>query len=170
MNQLKEWGFSNQWWRGEKGEYWVIAQGLLSLGFILLPTHPDVGIEKLPSTLQLLRWSTIFFCGVTAFLMLFLGGLKLGQNLTPLPHPKPEGTLVTTGIYGLVRHPLYSGVIFAAIAYGCWQWSWVHGLGTIIFFVFFNLKANKEENWLQAKFPTYDLYKSKVKKLIPWIY
>jgi hypothetical protein len=37
MNQLKDWGFSTQWWRGEKGEYWVIAQGLLFLGFILLP-------------------------------------------------------------------------------------------------------------------------------------
>jgi hypothetical protein len=26
MNQLKAWGFSAQWWRGERGEYWVIAQ------------------------------------------------------------------------------------------------------------------------------------------------
>jgi rhodanese-related sulfurtransferase len=40
MNQLKQWGFSDEWWRGQKGEYWVLVQTVLSLGFILLPPYP----------------------------------------------------------------------------------------------------------------------------------
>jgi hypothetical protein len=47
MNQLKEWGFSANWWRGERGEYWVLGQTLLSIGFILLPVYPVVSLDQL---------------------------------------------------------------------------------------------------------------------------
>jgi protein-S-isoprenylcysteine O-methyltransferase Ste14 len=78
--------------------------------------------------------------------------------------------LVTTGIYRIVRHPLYSGVVFIAIAYSGWQWSLIHGIGAMVFLIFFDLKARKEEIWLKHKFPDYENYQSQVKKLIPWIY
>jgi Phospholipid methyltransferase len=55
----------------------------------------------------------------------------LGQNLTPLPHPRDEGQFVKTGVYGLVRHPMYGGVIYLALAYASWQMSWVHLVGAI---------------------------------------
>jgi protein-S-isoprenylcysteine O-methyltransferase Ste14 len=93
-----------------------------------------------------------------------------GQNLTPLPHPKTDGELFTTGIYGLVRHPIYSAVIFLALAYNCWLWSWPHALGVIGFVLFFDAKARQEETWLGQKFPDYDRYRQEVKKLIPGIY
>ena len=144
MNSLKDWGFSNQWWRGEKGEYWVMAQTFLSVGFILLPAYPGVQTDALTPTLLYLRWGMILVFGLLSVLMMGFGVLKLGQNLTPLPHPKQEGELVTSGIYGIVRHPLYSGVIFAAIAYSSWQWSWVHGLGSLIFFLFLISKPTKK--------------------------
>ncbi len=50
--------------------------------------------------------------GVLSVTLLWRSLFDLGQNLTPLPHPRHDGQLVQTGIYGLVRHPLYSGVIF----------------------------------------------------------
>jgi protein-S-isoprenylcysteine O-methyltransferase Ste14 len=170
MNQLKEWGFSTQWWRGEKGEYWVLAQTILSLGFILLPVYPVVILDNLPPTWQYTRWALIGIFGLIAVLLLLLGSVELGTNLTPLPHPKTEGNLVKTGIYGIVRHPLYSGVIFLAIAYSCWQWSFVHGIGAMLFLLFFDFKARKEELWLKNKFSDYHSYQTQVKKLIPWIY
>jgi protein-S-isoprenylcysteine O-methyltransferase Ste14 len=104
--------------------------------------------------------------------MLLLGRslLDLGQNLTPLPHPRDDGQLVQTGIYGLVRHPLYSGVISLTLAYAGWQMSWVHLVGSIGLLIFFDAKARKEEAWLTAKFPEYINYCSTVKKLIPGIY
>jgi protein-S-isoprenylcysteine O-methyltransferase Ste14 len=36
--------------------------------------------------------------------------------------------------------------------------------------VFFDRKATREEIWLSEKFPGYAPYRSRVKKLIPWIY
>jgi protein-S-isoprenylcysteine O-methyltransferase Ste14 len=77
---------------------------------------------------------------------------------------------VTTGIYGLVRHPMYSGVIYLALAYASWQMSWVHLVGSIILFMFFDAKSRKEEIWLTEKFSDYDNYSNSVKKLISWIY
>jgi protein-S-isoprenylcysteine O-methyltransferase Ste14 len=105
-----------------------------------------------------------------ATILLLWGGIELGTNLTPLPHPKDDGILVTSGIYGIVRHPIYSGVIFLAIAYSCWKLSLTHIIGAMLLFLFFDIKARKEESWLRIKFSDYDVYQTRVKKLIPWIY
>jgi protein-S-isoprenylcysteine O-methyltransferase Ste14 len=78
--------------------------------------------------------------------------------------------LVTTGVYGIIRHPLYSGVIYLALAYASWQMIWVHFIGAIGLFVFFDAKSRTEEVWLTEKFPDYLNYRNSVKKLLPWIY
>ena len=170
MNQLKEWGFSTQWWRGEKGEYWVIAQVILFVGFALLPVYPAIALDNLPLIWKYAEWGITGIFGLMASWLLISGSLELGANLTPLPHPKHDGELVTGGVYGLVRHPIYSGVIFLAIAYSCWQLSLSHAIGAIVLLLFFDIKARKEESWLSTKFTDYEQYRSRVKKLIPWVY
>jgi protein-S-isoprenylcysteine O-methyltransferase Ste14 len=170
MNQLKEWGFSAQWWRGERGEYWVIGQTILSVGFILLPVYPVVALDSLSPIWKYTGWLLTGLLGLIAALLLLSGILELGKNLTPLPHPKHDSELVTSGVYGVVRHPIYSGVVFLAIAYSFWQLSFIHAIGAIILLLFFDIKARKEESWLSNKFSDYDQYRSQVKKLIPWIY
>lgn len=170
MNQLKEFGFSAQWWRGERGEYWVLAQIILFVGFILLPVYPVFTLEGLSPVWKYIGWGLTGLFSLLAAIFLLRGGVELGTNLTPLPHPKDDGKLVTSGIYKLVRHPIYSGVIFLAIAYSCWQWSLTHLIGAVLLLLFFDIKARKEESWLRIKFSDYDVYQTRVKKLIPWIY
>ncbi len=179
MNQLKNWGFSSQWWRGERGEYWVIGQGLMFLGIVLLPVYPIVGfinnlsgssIDPSSPIWQYTSWGLTGLFGTIAAIFLLGGSINLGTNLTPLPHPKDDSQLVTAGVYSLVRHPIYSGVIFLVLAYSCWQGSLFHAIASIVFFIFFDAKARKEESWLREKFADYEAYRSQVKKLIPWIY
>jgi protein-S-isoprenylcysteine O-methyltransferase Ste14 len=170
MNQLKAWGFSSQWWRGDRGEYWVILQITFFIAFALLPVYPNAAIVMLPTAWQYGVLALAALLGVIAVSLLIGGVIALGTNLTPLPHPRDEGTLVTSGVYGLVRHPIYSSVIFAAIAYSLWQWSLSHAVGAVVLFLFLDMKARKEESWLQEKFADYELYRSQVKKLIPWLY
>jgi protein-S-isoprenylcysteine O-methyltransferase Ste14 len=112
---------------------------------------------------------TAIFC-ILAIVFFGRSLSDLGQNLTPLPHPRDEGQLVKTGVYGIVRHPMYSGVIYLALAYTSWQMSWVHLVSSIGLFAFFDAKSRKEEIWLAEKFPDYPSYSNSVKKLIPLIY
>ncbi|MCA6595438.1 MAG: isoprenylcysteine carboxylmethyltransferase family protein [Pseudanabaena sp. M046S1SP1A06QC] len=170
MKLLSDWGITSDWWHGLRGEYWVIAQGVLLFGFASLPNEQPsfISIDSLIWHYASIGLTAVF--GFGAMILLGRSLFDLGQNLTPLPHPKDDGQLVQTGIYSLVRHPLYSGVILLAFTYASWHVSWVHFLGAIALFIFFDAKATKEEVWLTEKFPTYANYRSSVKKLIPWIY
>ena len=47
-----------------------------------------------------------------------LGIRHLGDALTPLPHPRADAELVESGIYRLVRHPIYGGLIVASVGWG----------------------------------------------------
>lgn len=88
MNQLKEWGFSEHWWRGEKGEYWVVGQMILFIGFALLPVYPIVAVDTLPPIWKYIGWGvTSLFSLISAFLLLW-GGLELGANLMAECVPK----------------------------------------------------------------------------------
>jgi hypothetical protein len=39
MKLLSDWGITSDWWRGLRGEYWVIAQGVLLFCFAILPNE-----------------------------------------------------------------------------------------------------------------------------------
>ncbi len=94
----------------------------------------------------------------------------VGQNLTALPYPRDESTLVVTGPYRLVRNPIYSGLIFAAFGYALWVNGWLTLVYALALFILFDLKSRKEECWLAEKFSDYAAYQQRVKKLIPWVY
>jgi protein-S-isoprenylcysteine O-methyltransferase Ste14 len=172
MNPKLEENHSNFWSEqlGQRGEFWVVLQGLLLLGLLLLPPIPVMKVSYDADLVQYGIGAISIVLGVTAFILILKGLIDLGQNLTPFPYPKENGTLIKTGIYGVVRHPLYSGLIFAALGWTIFQLSVSHLLGTIILFIFLDLKGRQEENWLQQKYPEYQEYCSQVKKLIPWIY
>ena len=108
--------------------------------------------------------------GGLALWLLGKGLVDLGQSLTPLPYPRDDGSLIQTGVYGIVRHCLYSGVILLAIAGSIYWLSVPHLLAALILFMFFDAKASQEEKWLCDRYPEYPVYRQKVKKLLPFIY
>ena len=75
-----------------------------------------------------------------------------------------------TGAYRLVRHPIYSGIFFAAMGWGVWLHSWPTIGYALILFMVLDLKARLEERWLREKFPGYDAYRKRVRRLIPFVY
>lgn len=98
------------------------------------------------------------------------GMFRLGANLTPVPYPKDQTTLVETGPYQLVRHPIYSGAIFMAFGWALWVHGWLTLCYAIILLIFFDLKVRREEAWLTEKFSGYGAYQKRVHKLIPFVY
>ena len=166
MKLLKEWGFSREGWgNNQHGEYWVVVQGLLLIGFVLLPVFRI----KLPELLYF-SWGVVGGLAIFSAVLIFKGLLDLGRSLTPLPYPREDGQLVQSGVYSIVRHPLYSGLVLAALSFSIFQFSLSHLIGTVVLFAFFNAKASQEEVWLSEKYPDYLEYRERVKKLIPWVY
>lgn len=168
MGLLKDWGFTAHSWQGQRGEYWVLGQMVLIFGFALLPIY-RWGIVPQPP-IQYGVWAGAGMLALSGIILFGRGLWDLGNNLTPLPHPRHDGEFVQRGVYAVVRHPVYSGVILAAIAWALYQWSLLHAIGAIVLLVFFDAKARQEESWLIQKHPEYTEYRQQVKKLIPWVY
>lgn len=168
---LQEWGFSRQGWRsGQRGEYLVLLQGALLMGFAILPVYRPVGWEIDSPLFLFLRWGIAIGLGLGASILIGKGLLDLGRNLTPLPYPKEDGQLVQSGIYSTVRHPLYGGLIIVSLSWAVFQVSLPHLMASAVLFAFFDVKARREEAWLTQKYPDYAEYRQQVKKLIPGLY
>lgn len=91
-NWLNRWGFTLEGWKtGQRGEYLVLLQGLLLLGFILLPVVPVAGVTS-SGFWQIVTAIVAAGLGLMAVVLVAKGLIDLGQNLTPLPYPKLEET------------------------------------------------------------------------------
>ncbi|MHB1222324.1 MAG: methyltransferase family protein [Gammaproteobacteria bacterium] len=96
---------------------------------------------------------------------------QLGAALTSAVSPVQDGKLITTGIYSIVRHPMYSGAIMVTIGWSILWGSLLSLVFTIVLAVFFAFKAQKEEKLLNEKYHGYADYQARVKKkIIPYIY
>jgi len=171
MKLLTDWGFTREGWRNNsRGEYLVLLQGALLGGFAILPVYQLPGFKIQSTQLIYLTWIVAIILGLGALILIIKGLIDLGKNLTPLPYPIENGELIQTGIYSIVRHPLYSGLILASLGWTIFQMSISHLIASAVLLVFFDIKANREETWLIEKYPDYSEYRQRVKKLIPGIY
>jgi protein-S-isoprenylcysteine O-methyltransferase Ste14 len=157
------------WWKNTRGEWYVVLQTVLFALIALGPESIDVRPD-LPSGVRM----AALVIGVVlagAGLLLALAGLwSLGDNLSVFPHPKDGATLVESGAYGVVRHPIYSGLITGAIGWALLNTSLVTLIYAGVLLVFFDVKSRREERWLSEKFPAYAAYQRRVHKLIPFVY
>jgi protein-S-isoprenylcysteine O-methyltransferase Ste14 len=151
----------------ERGAWYVVVQGIL-IGLILFGPQGSrlVSSEPITSILQ----SCGIAIGLLATVIMVIAVINLGKNLTPLPCPKDNAILIQNGLYQFVRHPIYFGVLLAALAWLLiFPGLYVLAYAIALFFLF-DIKARREEVWLVERFPDYRDYQRRVKKLIPAIY
>lgn len=149
-----------------RGGWWVVAQ--LPILAVAAALPPFVGSGALmPSSLG--SWLGVGL--VLAGMFFIVAGLvALGAALTPFPAPRAHAGLRTRGVYAVVRHPIYSGLIFASLGWALWWQSAFGILFSVVVFVFFDRKAAEEEKRLTAQFADYARYRQRARKLIPLIY
>lgn len=152
---------------GPRGEGWVVLQFLLlalvALAGLLAGGAWSGGLASLTTLLGL----ALVAGGA---LLAGRGLLDLGRNLTPLPHPRDDAHLVEVGVYALVRHPIYGGLIAAAVGWGLVAASPLTLLLAGVLALFFRLKSGREEIWLEQRYPDYAAYAARTKRFLPYLY
>ena len=126
---------------------WVLVgvQALLLILFVLLPKRRSLFAP--PDFLDVL--GIILMVGGLAIVIVSL--VSLGAALTPTPVPQESAALRTKGIYSLVRHPVYSGILIAALGFTLAVGSIWQVVAWVALAVFFYAKAFWEDRLLAEK-------------------
>ena len=108
---------------------------------------------------------------VTAAGLLFTwwARIHLGPLWSDLIVRKTGHRVIDTGPYRLVRHPIYSGLILAALATAALRASSMALLGGALVTLAFFVKARREERFLRTELgeEAYDAYARKTPMLVP---
>lgn len=121
------------------------------------------------------RPAPIFFYGgmglfIVATIFRIKGLIDLKGGFSPYIEKQANHVLVTTGVYYIVRHPLYLSMLLLVIAAAVMLtavWAWVFILITLAGIL---NRIRAEEKFLLEQFPEYQAYCEKTWRLIPWIY
>ena len=108
--------------------------------------------------------------GVGGLLIGFLSFRALGRNFRVFAAPRRSGTLITSGVYSRVRHPMYTAVITSLGGYALYfgsLWALPFWLGCTILYI---IKAVKEERLLAEHYPEYEDYRRRSWRFIPFVF
>jgi len=90
-----------------RGELW----GAVQLAFVYMMVKES----NLDNVVSFIVGPVVLISGA---ILSVKGAWDLGRKQISLwPAPVPDGTLKTKGIYGVIRHPLYSGLLLSSLGY-----------------------------------------------------
>jgi protein-S-isoprenylcysteine O-methyltransferase Ste14 len=150
-----------------QGYIYAVIQFSLGGIIILLSFIEHYSIER--KYVPFIRYGSYVLVFICAVLMI-LAFSHFGQYITANPVPRHSAVLRTTGIYSIIRHPMYMGALIGLIGLSLAFNAYYTSLLNIIMICFFVIKINFEERHLVEKFPEYRAYQKKTKKLVPYIY
>lgn len=96
----------------------------------------------------------------------------LGQNWSVSLDLRERHTLVTTGVYAFVRHPMYSGFWLMALAQLLLLPNWVAGPAGLFGFgtLFFGRLWREEAMMISAFGDEYRAYMRRTARVLPWVF
>jgi protein-S-isoprenylcysteine O-methyltransferase Ste14 len=156
--------------REDRDNRWVIAAfAVIGLLEAYLPAYTDrKGFWTLDG--DSVRWIGVvlfIFGGALRILPVFV----LGHRFSGLVAIQPGHTLVLTGIYGVIRHPSYLGLLVNALGWALAFRSGVGVLLTVLTIAPLVARINSEEALLHTQFGAeYDAYRARTSRLIPGVY
>jgi protein-S-isoprenylcysteine O-methyltransferase Ste14/rhodanese-related sulfurtransferase len=153
--------------RGE--DLTAITVGHVSLILTILVAVPVQSI-LIPTDVPLLQTIIGAVLGIAGLTVGALSFRTLGRNFRVYAAPRRSGTLVTTGVYSKVRHPMYTAVVTGLAGYILLFGSfyciplWL-GCG-----ILYLIKGIKEDRILARKFPEYEDYCHRTWRFLPYVH
>ncbi len=103
------------------------------------------------------------FLILVAFILIIFSAKELGRSLSPMPRPKENSKLITSGIYRILRHPMYYALIIISFSLFIKSFTIYNLILTTLLTFLISNKIKIEEDYLTHKFINYALYKKEVK-------
>ena len=139
---------------------WYVAIQLLLFATYLFP------VDVLTFSVQRL----VFWLGVPLLasgLALALAAVwQLRRHLSPFSTPVSGGVLLTTGVFGWMRHPIYSGPLLFFLGLSLVSGSGFRLLLTGGLLLLFYYKSRYEERLLGERFAEYGAYRERVGRFL----
>jgi len=157
--------------REDRSNRWVIgALTVLGLMLAFAPAYTD---RREIATIdgETIRWIGVALYAVGCVLRLW-PVFVLGPRFSGLVAIQPGHTLVTSGVYGVIRHPSYLGLLISALG---WALAFRSGVGVLLTLLLIPpvlARIRAEEAFLRAHFGAeYDAYRRRTSsRLIPGLY
>jgi protein-S-isoprenylcysteine O-methyltransferase Ste14 len=156
--------------REDRANRWVLAAfTLIGLLAAYLPAYTDrTGFWTFDG--EAVRWIGVIVFAAGGALRIW-PVFVLGRRFSGLVAIQPGHTLVTSGIYGVIRHPSYLGLLINSVG---WALAFRSGVGLLLTALLFPpllARIRAEETLLRSQFGgEYDAYCARSSRLIPGLY
>ena len=156
--------------REDRGNRWVLAAfGVIGLLLAYLPAYTDrTDVWTLDG--DAVRWLGVVLFAAGGALRIW-PVFVLGRRFSGLVAIQPGHTLVTHGVYSVIRHPSYLGLLVNSLG---WALAFRSGVGVLLTALMIPpliARIHAEERLLRTQFgDEYDAYRSRTSRLIPGSY
>jgi protein-S-isoprenylcysteine O-methyltransferase Ste14 len=156
--------------REDRGNGWVlVAFTLIGLLDAYLPAYTD-RTEVWTIDGDPVRWLGVGLFAAGGALRIW-PVFVLGRRFSGLVAIQPGHTLVTSGVYGVIRHPSYLGLLVNALGWGLAFRAGVGVLLTALLIPPLLARMRAEERLLRTQFgAAYESYCARTARLIPGLY
>jgi protein-S-isoprenylcysteine O-methyltransferase Ste14 len=151
---------------GPRGEGWVLIQTTLVAGVVVA----GLGGARWPENLQRPGLVIAIASGTAGLGLAASAVATLGRSLSPFPKPPATSELKESGVYALVRHPIYGGLLLLSVAWslGLSPWALIPTGALAVALV---CKSRLEERWLIERHPAYAGYRARVRRrFVPYLW
>ncbi|QCI63554.1 protein-S-isoprenylcysteine O-methyltransferase [Phreatobacter stygius] len=144
--------------------------GIVPIAYCLFASKGFLRFADYPfSPLQAWLGTLVFVAALALFLATHR---QLGRNWSQTLELREDHTLVTHGVYRLVRHPMYSAFFLWGLGQVLLLQNWIAGpAGLIGFGLLYAFRVGREEAMMRAAFgQQYADYMNRTKRVIPFIH
>lgn len=136
---------------------------------MILASYWPVGFGVLWVTPLAIGWA-MFALACAGLVFTWAARLHLGPLWSSTAAPTEDHRIVDTGPYGVVRHPVYAGLLLAVIATAAERGRVEAVAGALVLIAAIALRAKLEERFLRRDLgdETYARYRARVPMLLPF--
>lgn len=145
----------------------ILASGLMFIAsFVIAGLNERFGWIRMP------MWVSVIFAGVfLAGYALFAEVLRENAFLSRTVEVQKDQIVVDTGLYGIVRHPMYMSTLLMFLSMPLVLGSPISFLVSLLYIPIISRRIRNEEAVLEEGLKGYSEYKKKVKfKVIPYVW